>query len=122
MFNKLSEVQKEKRRVLTGIIKTGELPKDIGLAGTNYIVYNCYKNKYLGNIVYSDKNANGIHFFQLIKEDLFITEEGLLFLKETSKLNIIVQNLFKIFKGLLGYILGILSTLLVTYLIWKFNL
>ena len=84
-----------------------------------FALHECIQRDFLENIR-EWKNANGEYRFNKMGE-IRVTGKGLIFLKETAFINIILQGVFKIFRGFLGFLLGIISSLIIAYLTWKFG-
>lgn len=85
-----------------------------------FALHECLQRDFLENIE-EWKDANGDYHFNRMGE-ISVSGKGLIFLKETSFANIVLQGVFKIFRGFLGFILGIISSLLIAYLKRKFGL
>lgn len=82
-----------------------------------FALHECLQRDFLENIG-EWKDANGDYHFDRMGE-IRVSGKGLNFLKETSFSNIILQGLFKVFRGILGFILGIISGLVIAYLTWE---
>lgn len=117
MINSLDKLNKQMRCVLNTIIKNGVL--DLQDENIAIALHECLKNEFIENVE-EWKDANGKYHFQEIGLNR-VTGEGLKFLKETSKLSLLVNGVFKIFRGFLGFILGIVSTLITTYLMLEWG-
>ena len=82
-----------------------------------FALHECLQKDFLENIE-EWKDANGDYHFNRMGE-IRVSGKGLVFLKETDFSNMILQGLFKVFRGALGFVLGIISGLIIAYLTWK---
>ena len=103
------------RKILVDFKNKNEYP-DIANQDDAYAFYLCCDKKYIAN-VFVFQNANRDYLFQKSGND-HITELGLRFIKETSLFGILVHNVFSLLKGTLGFIIGVITTVVSAYIIW----
>lgn len=117
MFKSLDSLEKTMRNVLLSVINKNSI-SNLSLTDNNiaYALHECIKNDYITGIL-EHKNANGKYKFNPMP-CIMVTREGLEFIKATSKINIILFNIFSILRGLCGFLIGIIGTLIVAYISW----
>lgn len=117
MFKSLDSLEKTMRNVLLSVINKNSI-SNLSLTDSNiaYALHECIKNDYITGIL-EHKNANGKYKFNPMP-CIMVTREGLEFIKATSKINIILFNIFSILRGLCGFLIGIIGTLIAAYISW----
>ena len=118
MFKNISELEKAMRKILINLNKDLSLP-DVEDPAMAYALYCCCEHGYIANLV-TYQCASREYLFDKLG-NMHITESGLRFIKETSLLTTFTRNIFSVFKGLPGFLLGIASTLITTFLAWHFG-
>ena len=117
MFKSLNSLEKTMRKVLLLTIKDNNISNlDLFDNNISYALHECIKNDYITGIQ-EHKNANGKYKFNPMPH-IMVTQNGLAFIKATSKVNIILSNIFSILRGVCGFLIGIIGTLIVTYISW----
>lgn len=114
MFKNLSSLEKTMRFILVNYNKTSMFPDVENNRDLAYALYCCCERKYLINL-YVNQTCSGDYIFQAT-DNLRVSLEGLKFIKETSFQELLIQNIFSLLRGILGFFLGIISTLIVDYL------
>lgn len=104
----LTQPEKDMRKIILAV-KNGDPIPNHEDPNINYALYECCKNEYLLNIEYG-KNANG--HFTFHKTNPLVGNAGYLFLQETSRSRLILSNLFKLLKGTIGFLLGIIASII----------
>lgn len=108
------------RNVLLSVIANNNISKiDLSDNNVSYALHECIKNDYITGVL-EHKNGNGKYKFNSLPH-IMVTREGLIFIKSTAKISIIISNIFNILKGVWGFLLGIFASLLVAYISWRFG-
>ena len=120
MIKNLGQLKREQRKILK-IICSGDQKRVVLLLNTDMplALHECIKNGLVENIE-EWKDANGNYHFEQIGH-VMVTGEGLKFIKDTSFVTSFVHFVFKILKGTLGFVIGVISTVIAAYLVWKFG-
>lgn len=118
MFKSLSSIERKMRQVLILFKDTGEYP-NVNDKDTSYAFYLCCKKEYIAN-VFVCQNANRDYIFQKSGND-HITEKGLKFIHDASPMSRFSHSLFNILKGTMGFLLGIIATVISAYIVWYFK-
>ena len=120
MIKSISELNKKMPYVLKDVCKrNGELVIDLYDKDVRFALHECLQKGYLENLE-EWIDANGDFHFNKMGE-IRVSSDGLKFIQETTCLNSILQGVFKIFRGFLGYVIGIISSLIIAYFVWKFG-
>lgn len=119
MFKTLSSLEKTMRSILINLNRNNSLPDVETDKKAAYALYCCCMHRYVLNLA-TCQNANRDYLFQKTG-NVHVSEEGLQFLKETSFLVILARSIFTLLRGAWGFLLGVLSSLLVVYLIKYFE-
>lgn len=82
-----------------------------------FALHECLQRDFLENLDEWKDGYGDYHFDKM--GEIRVSAKGLTFLEETSSIHMILQGLFKVFRGLLGYVLGIVSGLIIAYITWK---
>lgn len=120
MIKSISELNRKVRYVLKDVCKNnGELSVDLSDKDVRFALHECIQKGYLENLTEWIDGNGSFHFDKM--GEIRVSSAGLKFIKETAYLNIIIQGIFKIFRGVFGFVIGIISSLIIAYLIWKFG-
>lgn len=122
MFKNISCLENKKRKILKSFITNkGVLCLDTNDSDIAYILHECIEENYLDNI--NDwKDSNGNYHFNILGKEIRVTSEGLKFIKNTSTANILKVNFFNLIKGIWGFIIGVISGVIIEYIVWKLGL
>lgn len=104
----LTPPEKNMRKIILAVKNGNPIPNQEN-PDINYALYECCKNEYLLNIKYN-QTANG--HFTFHKTNPLVGNAGYLFLQETSRSRLILSNLFKLLKGTIGFLLGIIASII----------
>lgn len=119
MFTNLNELEKTMRTLLISL-NTNDFHPDLdNNRDLAYALYCCCEDGLILNLA-CDQNANRDYIFQLTS-NTHISKKGLQFLKDTSPFGLFKHNLFILLKGSLGFLLGIISTVIAAFIIWNFG-
>lgn len=120
MIKNLGQLKREQRKILK-IICSGDKERVVSILNPDMplALHECIKNGFVENID-EWKDGNGNYHFERIGH-VMVTGEGLKFIKDTSFVTSFVHLVFKILKGTLGFIIGVISTVIAAYLVWKFG-
>lgn len=122
MFKNISCLENKKRKILKSFITNrGVLCLDTNDSDIAYILHECIEENYLDNI--NDwKDSIGNYHFNILGKEIRVTSEGLKFIKNTSTANILKVNFFNLIKGIWGFIIGVISGVIIEYIVWKLGL
>lgn len=117
MFKKLNDLENAMCNSLN-LINDGNIKSAISIPGTDNSIamHQCLINGYVENLE-EWKDANGNYHFNSIGR-VYVNQKGLKFLHEMSYGIRFKNAVFDILKGTLGYLLGILSTVVAEIIIW----
>lgn len=117
MFKKLSDLE-NKMCIIMSNIHNSQISSVINSDDIDISIafHQCIENGYIENIS-EFKDANGHYHFDSIGYT-YINQNGLKFLRNMSLGFRIKNAIFDIFKGTLGFFLGILSTVIAEIIIW----
>ncbi len=117
MFKKLNDLENAMCKSLN-FINDGDIKSAISIPGTDdsIAMHQCLSNGYVENLE-EWKDANGNYHFDSIGR-VYVNQKGLNFLLEMSLRFRFKNAVFDVLKGTLGYILGILSTVVAEIIIW----
>ena len=119
MFKTLNSLENKMRSVLKELMKSSKPMTyvcSLSIDESNALE-ECLKRNYVNELKsWPDENGN-YHFDPY--PNIHVSYEGLDFIKKTSFIHRILQSIFDLLKGTLGFILGILSTIISAYIVWK---
>ncbi len=118
MYKSLNSLENKMREILIDFKDSNKYP-DASDKDTAYAFYLCCEREYIAN-VYTSQNCNGDYLFQMSGND-HITDKGLEFIKNTAFSFRLKNTIFNALKGTLGFILGIIATVVSAYIVWYFQ-
>lgn len=119
MFKSLNSLEKCMRKILISINNDDFSPDLEDNRDLAYAIYCCCEEGYILNLFY-DQNANRDYIFQR-SANMRVSKKGLEFIKQTSPIGLLKHNIFELLKGVAGYLLGIISALIVALITWHFG-
>lgn len=114
MFRSLDALESSMYSILKHLISTNSLPPVNDDRDMRYALFCCCEKGYILNLPHN-QNMDADYLFDTTA-NVLVSDNGLRFLKDKSLLNRIKLGIFDILRGTLGFILGVLSTALATYL------
>lgn len=120
MFKKLNELEQSMYNIM---LKMKDADTDLRLIfrtldkDSSIAIHQCIYNNYIENIE-EWKDADGNYHFDIIG-NVHLNQDGLKFLRNMSFPFRLKNFIFDILKGTLGFILGILGTVIAEIIIWK---
>ncbi|UYJ45571.1 MAG: hypothetical protein OGM16_12165 [Lachnospiraceae bacterium] len=120
MFKNISALEKSMRSILTTLNESGSVPYIENNQDLAYSLFCCCEKKYILNLEYG-QNANRDYIFQATG-NVRVSKKGLEFIKETSFSHLFLRNLFSFLHGAFGFLLGIVSALIIAFLTRHFGL
>lgn len=118
MFKTLNDLEKSMYSIMLSL-KNSKDPHTLLNSldsDTSIALHHCTRNEYIENLdEYQDANGN-YHFISL--GNIYITQKGLTFIRDMSPLYRFKNSLFGLLRGTLGFLLGILSTIIAEYIVW----
>lgn len=120
MFKNISSLEKTMRAILVELNEQNSFPDIENNKDLAYALFCCCEQKYILNLDYC-QNANRDYIFQKTG-NVLISKDGLMFIKRTSFWGSIARKFFSVLHGTFGFLLGILSSLIVAFLTQYFGL
>ena len=118
MFKKLSDMEKAMRSILIQIKDSNNCHLIFNTLSTDSAnaLYECVNRKYVNNVdTYPD--ADGYYHFASLG-NTHVNADGLKFIRDLSFWHRSKTAIVDLIKGIRGFILGILSTVIAEYIIW----
>lgn len=118
MFKNLNSLEKEMYNVLIDIKNSDNVHTVLNELDTNSsnALHICIQYGYVENL-HESQNADGIYIFASLG-NTYINDKGLKFIKSMSTINQVLNCIFNILKGTLGYVLGILTVVIAEVIVW----
>ncbi len=114
MFKNLHSLKTTMRSILINLKKNNDLPDIEHDKDMAYALFCCCEHGYVLNLPCC-QTVNGNYHFQKTG-NIIVSEAGLAFIKQTSYFSFFIKKLFSLLHGMLGFLLGILSALIISYL------
>ena len=118
MFKKLSDIENSMYHVMEQIKNSNDCNSVLNSFDIDdkNALHECLKNGYVENIdEYAD--GDGCYHFQSLG-NVYITQEGFAFIRDVSVGFRFKNAIFDVLKGTLGFVLGILSTIVAEIIVW----
>lgn len=120
MYKNVNTFNQKVRNILIDLNSSDTLPDISNDADTSYALFFCCDKELIINLHYV-QNANGDYLFQK-SGNTRVSEAGLRFIQDYSRLGRVKRALFSVLKGTWGFILGVASALLISWLSKYFGL
>lgn len=119
MFKNTRSLEKCMRQILIEINDNNFNPDLENNRDLSYALYCCCEEGYIINL-HHIQVVSGDYAFQKTSNTR-VSKKGFEFIEATSPLGLFKQNLFSLLRGVLGFILGILSATIIALISWSYG-